>query len=39
VSVIEALLPPVIVCAAFVAIVIAVKRFADRESREERDER
>ena len=38
-SVIEALLPPVIVCAAFVAIVIGVKRFADRESREERDER
>jgi hypothetical protein len=39
VSVIEALLPPVVVCVAFVAIVLGVKRFADRESREERDER
>ncbi len=38
-SVIEALLPPVVVCAAFVAILIGVKRFADRESREERDDR
>jgi hypothetical protein len=39
VSVIEALLPPVVVCVAFVAIVLGVKRVADRESREDRDER
>ncbi len=38
-SVLAALLPPVIVCAAFVAIVIGVKRYADKESREEREER
>jgi hypothetical protein len=38
-SVLAALLPPVVACVAFVAILLAVKRFADRESREERDER
>ena len=36
-SVLEALLPPVVVCAAFVAILVAVKRYADREGREDRD--
>jgi hypothetical protein len=39
VGVLEALVPPVVVCAAFVAILVAVKRFADRESREEREDR
>ena len=38
-SVVEAMLPPVVVCVAFVAILLGVKRFADRESREDRDER
>lgn len=38
-SVLAALLPPVVVCAAFVAIIIGVKRYADKESRQERDER
>jgi hypothetical protein len=35
---IAALVPPVVVCAAFIAILIAVKRLADREeSQEKRD--
>jgi hypothetical protein len=38
-SVLAALLPPVVACAAFVAILVGVKRFADKENREERDER
>ena len=38
-SVLSALLPPLVVGAAFIAIAIGVKRFADRESREERDDR
>ena len=36
-SVLAALLPPVVVCLAFVAILVGVKRFADRENREEHD--
>ena len=36
-SVLAALLPPVAVCAAFVAIVIGVKRYAEKESRQDRD--
>jgi hypothetical protein len=39
VSVLAALLPPVVVCVAFVAILIGVKRFADRESREDGENR
>jgi hypothetical protein len=35
VSVIAALLPPVVVCAAFIAIIIAVKRHADVEDKDE----
>ena len=38
-SVLEALLPPVVVCLAFVAILVGVKRFADKEDRDERDGR
>ena len=38
-SVLAALLPPVVVCAAFVAIVLGVKRYAERESRENREDR
>jgi hypothetical protein len=35
---IAALVPPVVVCAAFIAILVAVKRHSDREeSRENRD--
>ncbi len=37
-SVLAALLPPLVVGAAFVAIVIGVKRYADKESREERND-
>jgi hypothetical protein len=36
---IAALVPPVVVCAAFVAILVAVKRHSDREeSQEKRDQ-
>ena len=36
---IAALVPPVVVCAAFIAILVAVKRLADREeSRENQDQ-
>ena len=34
-DVLAALLPPVVVAAAFIAIAVAVKRRADRESRNE----
>jgi hypothetical protein len=35
----EALVPPVVVCAAFIAILVAVKRHSDREeSQENRDQ-
>jgi hypothetical protein len=35
---IAALVPPVVVCAAFIAILVAVKRYSDREeSKENRD--
>ena len=34
-SVLAALLPPVVVCVAFVAILLGVKRYADRESRDQ----
>jgi hypothetical protein len=35
---IEALVPPVVVCAAFIAILVTVKRHSDREeSRENSD--
>jgi hypothetical protein len=35
---IAALVPPVVVCAAFIAILVAVKRLSDREeSQEKRD--
>jgi hypothetical protein len=33
---IAALLPPVVVCAAFVAIAVFVKRFNDREEAQDR---
>ena len=36
-SVIAALIPPVAVCAAFVAIVIGVKRYAAKEAHEDDD--
>ena len=36
-SVIAALIPPVAVCAAFVAIVIGVKRYATKEAHEDDD--
>jgi hypothetical protein len=32
---IAALLPPVVVCAAFIALLVAVKRHADREESQE----
>jgi hypothetical protein len=32
---IAALVPPVVVCAAFIAILVAVKRLADREESSE----
>jgi hypothetical protein len=32
---IAALVPPVVVCAAFIAILVAVKRLADREESQE----
>jgi hypothetical protein len=35
---IAALVPPVVVCAAFIAILVAVKRHSDREDREESQE-
>ena len=35
-SALAALLPPVVVCAAFVAILVAVKRHANREEAEDR---
>ncbi len=38
-SVVAALVPPVVAAVAFVAIAVAVKRYADREAREERDDR
>ncbi len=39
-STIAALVPPVVVCAAFVAIIVAVKRLNDREeSQDKRDRR
>ncbi len=38
-SVLAALLPPVVVCVAFVAIALGVKRFAEREEREDRNPR
>ena len=34
-AVLAALLPPVVVCAAFIAIAIAVKRHADAEEKDE----
>ena len=34
-NVLAALLPPVAVCAAFIAIIIAVKRHADVEDKDE----
>jgi hypothetical protein len=34
-DVLAALLPPAVVCGAFIAIIIAVKKRADRESRHE----
>jgi hypothetical protein len=38
-SAIAALVPPVVVCAAFIAILVAVKRHSDREeSQENRDQ-
>jgi hypothetical protein len=37
VSVIAALIPPVAVCAAFVAIVVGVKRYANKEGHEDDD--
>jgi hypothetical protein len=37
VSVIAALIPPVAVCAAFVAIVVGVKRYAKKEAHEDDD--
>jgi hypothetical protein len=37
VSVIAALIPPVAVCAAFVAIVVGVKRYAAKEAHEDDD--
>jgi len=36
-STIAALIPPVAVCAAFVAIAVGVKRYATREAREDDD--
>jgi hypothetical protein len=33
---IAALVPPVVVCAAFVAILVAVKRLSDREESQEK---
>jgi hypothetical protein len=37
-NVLEALVPPVVVCAAFIAILVAVNRHSDREeSQENRD--
>lgn len=35
---IAALVPPVIVCAAFIGILVAVKRLSDREESQERRE-
>jgi hypothetical protein len=35
VSTIAALVPPVVVCAAFIAIVVAVKKRADAEDKDE----
>jgi hypothetical protein len=37
VSVIAALVPPVAVCAAFVAIAVGVKRYANKEAHEDDD--
>jgi hypothetical protein len=34
----EALVPPVVVCAAFIAILVAVKRHSDREESQENHE-
>jgi hypothetical protein len=36
---IAALVPPVIACAAFIAIAVFVKRFNDREERQDRADR
>ncbi len=38
-SVLAALLPPVVVCAAFIAIALGVKRYAEREERDDRGPR
>jgi hypothetical protein len=35
---IAALVPPVVVCAAFIAILVAVKRLSDREESQEKGE-
>jgi hypothetical protein len=35
---IAALVPPVVVCAAFIAILVAVKRLSDREETREKDD-
>jgi hypothetical protein len=35
---IAALVPPVVVCAAFIAILVAVKRHSDREETREKDD-
>jgi hypothetical protein len=35
---IAALVPPVVVCAAFIAILVAVKRLSDREESQEKSE-
>jgi hypothetical protein len=37
-NVLAALVPPVVVCAAFIAIAVAVKRHSDREERAEKAE-
>jgi hypothetical protein len=36
---IAALVPPVVVCAAFIAILVAVKRHSDREESQENHDR
>jgi hypothetical protein len=38
-NVLAALVPPVVVCAAFIAIAVAVKRHSDREEQAENPER
>jgi hypothetical protein len=38
VNAVAALVPPVVVCAAFIAILVAVKRHSDREESREKGE-